>query len=61
MTVAKLEIVGSIALFETENYTIEVVGKQHQIKVKVPDEGGYIEVEAGYVVPHILSIMAELK
>ncbi len=60
MSVAKLEIVGNLARFETDQYVIEVVGETHQISVKEPDEGGYIKVKAGYIVPHIISIIAEL-
>lgn len=60
MTTAKLEIAGAIARFETEQYVIEVVGEQHNIVVNVPDEGGYIKVKAGHIVPHLMSIIAEL-
>lgn len=61
MSVAKLKIVGAIALFETEQYVIEIVGEQYDIVVNVPDEGGYIKVKAGHVVPHLMSIIAELS
>ena len=60
MGVAKLKIQGSIALFETEDYIIEIVGDEHNIIVNVPDKGSYIKVKAGYIVPHLMSIIAEL-
>lgn len=61
MSIAKIEIQGSIALFETENYVIEIVGDEHNIIANVPDEGGYVKAKAERIVPHLMSIIAELS
>ncbi|QBZ68975.1 hypothetical protein PQZ64_gp76 [Klebsiella phage vB_KpnM_IME346] len=61
MSIAKLKIQGSIALFETEDYVIEIVRDEHNIIVNVPDEGGYVKAKAEYIIPHLMSIIAELS
>lgn len=61
MSIAKIEIVGNLALFETEDYVIEIVGDEHNIIVNVPDEGGYVKAKAEYIIPHLMSIIAELS
>ena len=61
MSITKLKIQGSIALFETEDYVIEIVGDEHNIIVRVPDEGGYVKAKAEYIIPHLMSIIAELS
>ncbi|WQZ01403.1 hypothetical protein [Klebsiella phage vB_KpnM_KpVB3] len=61
MSIAKLKIQGSIALFETKDYVIEIVGDEHNIIVRVPDEGGYVKAKAEYIIPHLMSIIAELS
>lgn len=61
MSIAKIEIQGSIALFETEDYVIEIVGDEHNIIVNVPDEGGYVKAKAECITPHLMSIIAELS
>ena len=61
MSIAKLKIQGSIALFETKDYVIEIVGDEHNIIVRVPDEGGHVKAKAEYIIPHLMSIIAELS
>lgn len=61
MSIAKIEIVGNLALFETESYVIEIVGELHNITVKVPDEGGYVKAKVERIIPHLMSIIAELS
>ena len=61
MSIAKIEIVGNLALFETESYVIEIVGELHDVTVRVPDEGGHIKAKAERIVPHLMSIIAELS
>lgn len=61
MSITKLKIQGSIALFETKDYVIEIVGDEHNIIVRVPDEGGYVKAKAECIIPHIMSIIAELS
>lgn len=61
MSIAKIEIVGNLALFETESYVIEIVGELHNITVRVPDEGGYVKAKAEYIIPHLMGIIAELS
>ena len=60
MSICKLQVIGQIALLETEDFNIEIVGSQHIIKMKVSDPGGYKKVKAEHVLPHILSVIAEL-
>lgn len=61
MSIAKVKIQGSVALFETKDYVIEIVGDEHNIIVRVPDEGGHVKVKAEYIIPHLMSIIAELS
>ena len=61
MSIANIEIVGNLALFETESYVIEIMDESHNITVRVPDEGGYVKAKAEYIIPHLMSIIAELS
>lgn len=61
MSIAKIEIVGNLTLFETESYVIEIAGELHDITVRVPDEGGYVKAKAECIIPHLMSIIAELS
>lgn len=61
MNIAKLKIQGSVALFETEDYVIKIVGDEHNVIMNVPDEGGYVKAKAEYIIPHLMSIIAELS
>lgn len=58
--IAKLQVVGRIALLETPDFDIEVIGTEHQIKMKVEDKGGYKEVIAERLLPHVIAIIDEL-
>lgn len=61
MSIAKIEIVGNLALFESESYVIEIVGELHNITVRIPDEGGHVKAKAECIIPHLMSIIAELS
>lgn len=61
MSITKLKIQGSIALFETKDYVIEIVGDEHNIIVRVPDEGGYVKAKAERIILYLMSIIAELS
>lgn len=40
---------------------IEIAGELHNVTVRVPDEGGYVKAKAEYIIPHLMSIIAELS
>lgn len=61
MSVSKLEVVGVIALFQSEDFDIEIVGNSHNIKVKIADQGGYTKVKAEHILPHVIKIIEELN
>lgn len=56
---SRLTLVGLTALFESDDFDIEIVGDEYQIIMKVPDPGGYKKVKAQHLVDPIMSILKE--
>lgn len=56
-----IEIVGQIALLQTSDFTIEVIGEEYNIDMKVEDKGGYEKVIAERLVASLITLMQDLS
>jgi len=56
-----IEIVGQIGLLQTEDFSIEMIGEEYSIHMKVEDPGGYKRVVAERLVPSLITLMQDLS
>lgn len=56
-----IEIVGQIALLQTPDFDIELIGTEHRINMKIEDKGGYKRVIAERLVPSLITLMQDLS